>query len=346
MPLRIRNRNADGNQITLQGKYLIAAAVLIGILSGGSLLMFHKASKELNAVRTIHAPTMGGKQVWSDFYIRDGWRIQENALTGHFRLLDPNDVRHYWGTYEECLTALHNNQRQLTAVSEQHLVILVHGILRSGGSFAQLEQSLTDQGYETLSLSYASTRRSLEQHGSSLAHILRNLDEVDQVSFVTHSMGALVLRHALSELDGVQDMPQFNRAVLIAPPNNGSQMADMMLGAGPFQSIYGVAGQQLKTDDAKNHPALKGLEFAVIAGGRGDPDGFNPLLEGDDDGVVTVAETKLAGMVDFKILPALHSTILSKSETAIAVHHFLKLGRFDPESSFQNKSSNMEGDPS
>lgn len=41
------------------------------------------------------------------------------------------------------------------------------------------------------------------------------------------------------------------------------------------------------------------IEFGVIAGGTGMKMGINPLLPGDDDGTITVEETKLEGMKDF-----------------------------------------------
>ena len=41
----------------------------------------------------IPIKTGGGTQVWTDHAYRDGYRIQENALTGHFRLLDEKNVR-------------------------------------------------------------------------------------------------------------------------------------------------------------------------------------------------------------------------------------------------------------
>ena len=44
-------------------------------------------------------PTLGGKVFWGDNFIYAGWRIQENVVTGHHRLLDPDDVRQAWGTY-------------------------------------------------------------------------------------------------------------------------------------------------------------------------------------------------------------------------------------------------------
>ena len=54
----------------------------------------------------IAMPTLGGKVFWGDNFIYAGWRIQENVVTGHHRLLDPGDVRQAWGTYAQCLAVL------------------------------------------------------------------------------------------------------------------------------------------------------------------------------------------------------------------------------------------------
>ncbi len=47
----------------------------------------------------IPVKTLGGLQFWSDTYIHAGWRIQTNLISGHFRLLDPDNVRHSWGSF-------------------------------------------------------------------------------------------------------------------------------------------------------------------------------------------------------------------------------------------------------
>ena len=46
--------------------------------------------------------TLGGKQFWTDELIHGGWRIQRNVLSGHFRLLDADNQRRAWGSWEGC----------------------------------------------------------------------------------------------------------------------------------------------------------------------------------------------------------------------------------------------------
>ncbi len=45
----------------------------------------------------IPFPTMGGKVFWNELAECDGWRLQKNMLTGHCRILNPDDIRVAWG---------------------------------------------------------------------------------------------------------------------------------------------------------------------------------------------------------------------------------------------------------
>ena len=50
----------------------------------------------------IPIPTFGGLQVWTDHSYSQGYRIQHNAVTDNWRLLDGNDRRWMWGTRAQC----------------------------------------------------------------------------------------------------------------------------------------------------------------------------------------------------------------------------------------------------
>ena len=56
------------------------------------------------------ALTLGGMQFWGDVCFLQGYRIQRNAFTGHFRLLDKNNRRFESGTLPECRNVLHQIQ--------------------------------------------------------------------------------------------------------------------------------------------------------------------------------------------------------------------------------------------
>ena len=71
--------------------------------------------------------------------------------------------------------------------------------------------------------------------------------------------------------------------------------------------------------------AIPRSEFAIIAGGKAESK-RNPLLEGQDDWVVTVNETRLPGARDFMVLPVVHSTMMGERQVQDAAVRFLKTG--------------------
>ena len=91
-------------------------------------------------------------------------------------------------------------------------------------------------------------------------------------------------------------------------------MADNVL----FKEIAGEAGQQLGRDWAElgRKLATPAFEFGIIAGGKGDDRGYNPLLPGDNDGTISVETARLAGARDFAVLPVLHSFVMDDPQGA------------------------------
>ena len=150
---------------------------------------------------------------------------------------------------------------------------------------------------------------------------------MDTVSFVTHSLGGLLLREVLGRDSAWRRRIALGRAVMLAPPNQGAAIADALQGFTPYHLLFGDSGRAVTSEAAANLP-LPPLPFGIIAGGRGDNAGTNPLLEGDDDGVVRVAESRLPGAADFLRIDALHSFIMDHAETVSAVPQFLETGRF------------------
>jgi hypothetical protein len=68
------------------------------------------------------------------------------------------------------------------------------------------------------------------------------------------------------------------------------------------------------------------MEFAVIAGAKGTPDGYNPLIPGDDDGIVTLKSAFLPGAVDSLTVRGLHSFQPWNPEIIEATRRYLRTG--------------------
>ncbi len=306
-----------------------AIAALTCALAASLLVTPLAARAKDEAPWNLPTPTMGGTQLWRDSHVFAGWRIQENVLTGHFRLLDTEDIRRAWGSYTQCKERL-DDLKRLEGIQplSKHLVLLVHGILRSTGTFTALEKALIESGFDAVAIGYPSSRGTIEEHAEGLTRLLDRQEGTETVSFVTHSMGGLVVRHLLNRDGEWKRRIKVHRIVLIAPPNRGSAIARVLKDIPAYRVIYGEAGQQLTPAEVSRAPGLE-HPFAIIAGGKGDGRGFNPLLPGDDDGIVGLAETRLDGAADFLVVPEIHALISNHPKTIRATINFLKRGRFD-----------------
>ncbi len=273
-------------------------------------------------------PTLGGVQFWGDVFWYAGWRIQENVYTGHFRLLDPDDRRAAWGTWEACRTEFENvRSRRKLRLDSDHLVVLLHGLGRSRTAMEAMRTSLEDAGFAVAAVGYPSTRQSISEHAEGLGQLLDNLDDVRHVSFITHSLGGIVVRAALAD----EELPwrkrmKLGRVVMLAPPSRGSELARELAHFSPFQTLAGPSALELTTE-LKSIPAPP-CPFGIVAASRENDSGLNPFIDGDDDGIVSVEETKLEGAADHLTVKGIHTLIMNDRDVIAATVRFLHTSRF------------------
>jgi hypothetical protein len=291
-----------------------------------------KRPPDARSLPNLRWPTLGGKQVWGDRLLFRGWRIQRNELTGHHRLLDPEDVRHAWGSFASCRRTLEDlkTERGL-APMQGSVVLLLHGLFRARASMTSLQTALREEGgIEAYGVGYPSAITSLSDQADGLASVLRHLDGVTEIHFVAYSLGALVLRTLLGR--GVPD-PRIGRIVMIGPPNGGAQLAGRLTPPFAGARMKRSAVYELAAGWADVEPRL-GMppgEFGILAGGRGAEGGNNPLLEGDDDWIVTVDATRLAGARDFRVVPCWHAFLTRDPRVQAYTISFLRHGYFESE---------------
>jgi pimeloyl-ACP methyl ester carboxylesterase len=253
--------------------------------------------------------------------------------------LDERNFRRGSGTYEDCRSRFDKLKKDLSLPPLQKTaVITLHGLGRTRNALRGLAASLVEDGeWSSINVSYASTRKSVADHASALKQIVENLEGVEQIHLVGHSLGNIVIRHYLAdrrldeESGKAVKLPMVGRVVMLAPPNHGSAVARILKDLKLFQWILGTTGQELGGAWDQLQPRLATPEdFGIIAGSLRDG-GANPLIPGDDDLVVGVEETKLAGARDFLVVPASHTFIMNDREAQRAVLSFLRSGYFRSE---------------
>lgn len=207
-------------------------------------------------------------------------------------------------------------------------VVLLHGLWRTERSMRHLAGHLREAGYPVHAIRYDSTERSPEELvGDLRGELARCCLDADRVHFVTHSLGGVLLRAVLSEAPP----PNLGRVVMLAPPNRGSELADVVSGSATLRRLLGPVVPALGTraDSLPNRLPAADFEVGVIAGTRTWSPFRSWLIPATDDGTVSVASTRLEGMADFVTIPASHTFLLRSREAARQTLAFLTLGRFE-----------------
>ena len=328
------------NHIFPPAARLLACILLLALLCPAPFASGQQPAKENDQAAdagNVNFPTatMGGVQFWSDELVFHRWRIQLNVFTGHYRLLDEDDYRHAWGTFEQCKAKLDSIRREKSLPPMKGTAVLtLHGLIRSRDVMEGIGTYLEQEGDMTwINVSYASTRRTIDDHAASLAKVIENLEGIDEIHFVCHSLGNLVVRRYLGEAGQPQPRWQVDkriqRFVMLGPPNNGAHFAEIFKENKLFGMILGPSGKQIAAwPDVQKRLATPKCEFGIIAGSLKGTLTSNPLVKGEDDFILSVEETRLSGACDFCAVPLLHGDLMHDEEVQKKVLTFLKHGYF------------------
>lgn len=217
-------------------------------------------------------------------------------------------------------------------------VVLLHGLARSEASMWMIEEVLEFHGYTVVNEGYPSTEAPIEE---LVNHVGRAVDKCGpvQTHFVTHSMGGILVRAWLRDNRPVL----MGRVVMLAPPNHGTEIIDNLSGmeilpdlmpnlmADILDFLHGPAASELGTDAASVPSRLPPVDYelGVIAGNRAISPLGPILIEGENDGTVSVESTRVEGMADHIVLPVTHMLLMMNPIVIAEVLEFLRNGVFD-----------------
>ena len=192
-------------------------------------------------------------------------------------------------------------------------LILIHGLGAHWLVMSPLARRLQGQFGQVMNWGYSSLWSRIEFHGRHMADQLQTLDNdpaIERIHLVTHSMGGIIARLALSTL-----IPKkMGRMVMLAPPNSVSHMARW------FSPVLGRIFPPLAqlSDGPQSFvaslPPPSDLEIGIIAARH--------------DFLVAEPRTHLPTEKEHIILPGMHSSVVWRQETAEQVAAFLTSGTF------------------
>lgn len=209
-------------------------------------------------------------------------------------------------------------------------VVLVHGYACPRFVMNTLANRLRKGGFDVDNYPYPAIKVNLDKLGYDLYYHVRH-SGLDSVSFVTHSMGGLVLRSMLQYAYKDASFPKITRIVMLAPPSNGAEMANWFSGRG-WRWLMGPNLYRMRTVEnsyARQLPLPENTEVGVIAGIAKSKRGFNPFIKGNNDGVLSPQAARLGNEDSFLIIKCEHTTFLFKKRVSQLTLEFLKSARFE-----------------
>jgi len=211
------------------------------------------------------------------------------------------------------------------AVSTRPPVVVIHGALRSQAGLWPIVWYLRRLGFDARAFGYQTRAQTLAQHGERLEGFIADWlgEPAPLLGILTHSMGGLVARAYLARA-GAAAQSRRQRVVMLAPPNQGAALAHAMRDFRPFRWLYGAAADELQPARAASlPPPPPSAAVLVLAGGRrGSEVGYSRRIAGNNDGLVSVAETALPGVVP-EFVGGVHSTLQWRPEILRRAARFL-----------------------
>jgi len=215
----------------------------------------------------------------------------------------------------------------MNAANADDCVILLHGLARTATSMDKMALALEDQGYSVANIDYPSRKHSIQELAPmAINQGLQECSNASNIHFVTHSLGGILVRYYLK----YNTISNLGRVVMLAPPNQGSEVVDKYRNVPGFAEFNGPAILQLGTDENSIPLQLGAVDYevGVIAGTKTINLILSQSIPEIDDGKVSVEKTKVEGMQDFIEVPHSHPYIMQSDFVIQRTLDFIRHGRF------------------
>ena len=191
------------------------------------------------------------------------------------------------------------------------LVILVHGFSASRLVMWPLAYRLRQDGFRVRQWSYLSLFGAIDSHAARFRRFLQSdLANEQRIHIVAHSMGCIVVRAALQGTT----MCKLGRVVMLAPPNQGSPVADFV---SRFLGWLVVPTRELASrPNSYVHRLDKSLNVEV------------GIIAAKYDLLIPVKNTELSDQAKHVVVAGTHNSILFSSDVGSKVSAFLQFGDF------------------
>lgn len=187
-------------------------------------------------------------------------------------------------------------------------VLLVHGLGRTPVSLQGLARALRRAGHSTRLFGYYAFAEHYDHIRQRLASELRALARSSQpVGLIGHSLGGLLLRHALMEAPTLR----VHRLIMLGTPNQPPRLAVRANRWLPFRVFARSCGSLLASPGAYARIPPPAVPYTLVAGTGGWRRVPGPFGSEPNDGIVSVSETRVDAADEPTLLPVSHTFMMN-----------------------------------
>lgn len=202
-------------------------------------------------------------------------------------------------------------------------VLLVHGLGRTSGSMRPLGRDLRRAGHHPQYFTYFPWAESYDRILGRLRGRIADLQSrAASYALIGHSLGGVLLRHALQESPGRPPV----RLIMLGSPNRSPRMARRAWGVVPFRWVVRDCGRRLADPGLFDGLAAPAYPYLVIAGTRGVYGRWSPFGAEPNDGLVAVDEARLGSPDHLVTVPAAHTFMMNHPAVRRAIREALAAG--------------------
>ncbi len=198
-------------------------------------------------------------------------------------------------------------------------VLLIHGIWNAKAWLSPLASRLRGAGFTPEVFGYSSV---LGGPDVAVPALIARLRDAGPVTLLGHSLGGLIALEALRQAPDLA----VARVVCLGSPLCGSGAARGLAGRSWAAPVLGRSSHLLQRgfECWEGDPSV-GMVAGNVAHGLGR---YFARFDGDSDGTVAIAETRLPGLADHCVVASSHSGLVFSAEATRQAVSFLRDGHF------------------
>ena len=193
-------------------------------------------------------------------------------------------------------------------------IILIHGMARTRFSLLLLSLRLRRAGHRVHFLDYVPALESLQHASSRLANLVARKIQPRPYAVVTHSLGSVIVRHALPRLKN--HLPR--AAYFLAPPMIACRAAKFFLRFRLYRIVTRDMGALLAQDEFMRRLPIP-RNTRIYVGTSGPRRRWLPFGHEINDGILLASEAVGDGTAQVQMVRSSHTMIMNRRAVAVDI---------------------------